>query len=232
MLATAMLQGASALCGPARLSARSSEAASLSGSSACSANSTARSARKQQQQRSTRASAAVEEAAAPSRPSPALAGQHDPNYAARIGSFEAPLVEAQASKDDPEQPSLAGALPAFDLSATADVAVVGAGPAGLALAAELAQQGLSVALVSPEAKFVNNYGVWLDEFREIGLEHTLDAGGSCPRLDARHAGCCCVGSAFGSACGLLWFVFQCTGSSCGSVCRPSKLRSLPCCGRR
>lgn len=173
-----MLQGASAQCGTARLSARSSEAASLSVSAASSPSSTSRPVRKQQQ-RSTRASAAVEEAAAPSRPSPALAAQHDPNYAARIGSFEAPLVEAQASKDDPEQPSLAGALPAFDLSTTADVAVVGAGPAGLALAAELAQQGLSVALVSPESKFVNNYGVWLDEFRELGLEHTLDAGGCC-----------------------------------------------------
>ncbi|KAL4457454.1 hypothetical protein ABPG75_012319 [Micractinium tetrahymenae] len=177
MQAIAMLQGAAAQCGQARLSSRSgsAEAASLSSSGACSTNNTARSARKQQQRRAARASAAVEEAAAPSRPPPAAAAPHDPNYAARIGSFEAPLVEAQASKDDPEQPSLAQALPAFDLSATADVAVVGAGPAGLALAAELAQQGLSVALVSPEAKFVNNYGVWLDEFRELGLEHTLDA---------------------------------------------------------
>lgn len=147
-----------------------------------------------------RASAAVEEAAeaaAPSRLSPAPAATHDPNFAARIGSFEAPLVEAQASKDDPEQPALGEALPAFDLATTADVAVVGAGPAGLALAAELAQQGLSVTLVSPEAKFVNNYGVWLDEFRELGLEHTLDAGGCCAWPVQTLASC--LGTAPGAA---------------------------------
>lgn len=122
---------------------------------------------------STRAAAATVEAA-PARAAP------DANQRSREGTYEAPLVEQQASKPDPEQPALAGALPPFDPAAdTADVAIVGAGPAGLALAAELAGQGLSVALVSLESKFVNNYGVWLDEFEELGLTHTLDAGGCC-----------------------------------------------------
>ncbi|KAI3436480.1 hypothetical protein D9Q98_005897 [Chlorella vulgaris] len=100
--------------------------------------------------------------------------QGDANQPSREGSYEAPLVIAQSSKQDPEQPKLASVLPAFAVASTADVAVVGAGPAGLALAAELAQAGLSVVLVSPESKFVNNYGVWLDEFQDLGLEHTLD----------------------------------------------------------
>ena len=121
--------------------------------------------------------AAAVEAVPASEPQRTAAGGGDANQPSREGSYEAPLVTQQASKDDPEQPTLASALPAFDITATADVAVVGAGPAGLAAAAELAKQGLSVAMVSPESKFVNNYGVWLDEFKDLGLESTLDAGG-------------------------------------------------------
>jgi lycopene epsilon-cyclase len=52
---------------------------------------------------------------------------------------------------------------------------VGCGPAGLKLAAELAKLGLTVALVGRDAPFVNNYGVWIDEFEALGLESTLDA---------------------------------------------------------
>eukprot|EP00887_Chlorella_sp_A99_P002802 scaffold6.g2802.t1 len=114
-------------------------------------------------------------------PAPATAGPRaaDPpgcaNQRSREGSYEAPLVYLQASKDDPEQPALSDVLPPLEAGGVADVAVVGCGPAGLALAAELGSQGLSVALVSRESKFVNNYGVWLDEFKALGLEHTLDA---------------------------------------------------------
>lgn len=132
--------------------------------------------RRQQRSRaapSTSTAAATVEAA-PARAAP------DANQRSREGTYEAPLVEQQATKADPEQPALADVLPPFDPAAdTADVAIVGAGPAGLALAAELAGQGLSVALVSLESKFVNNYGVWLDEFQDLGLTHTLDAGGCC-----------------------------------------------------
>jgi len=54
-----------------------------------------------------------------------------------------------------------------------DVLVVGAGPAGLAIAAETAKRGLSVGLIAPDTPFVNNYGVWLDEFQKLGLEDCL-----------------------------------------------------------
>ena len=33
----------------------------------------------------------------------------------------------------------------------------------------------SGALAGHDVPFVNNYGVWEDEFRELGLEHTLNA---------------------------------------------------------
>ena len=152
---------------------------------------------------SRRASSAVEAATTPAAAAGGVlapgwasaasrASASDANQPRREGSYEAPLVAQQAGKQDSEQPTLGSALPALDpattttsdassssSAATLDVAVVGAGPAGLALAAELAATGLSVALVSPESKFVNNYGVWLDEFQALGLEHTLDAGVRC-----------------------------------------------------
>jgi lycopene epsilon-cyclase len=56
-----------------------------------------------------------------------------------------------------------------------DALVVGAGPAGLALASALAARGLTVTLLSRDAPFVNTYGVWVDEFEALGLGATLDA---------------------------------------------------------
>lgn len=54
----------------------------------------------------------------------------------------------QASKEDPEQPSIAAVLPPLDPSGAAlDVCVVGCGPSGLALAAELGALGVRVGLV-------------------------------------------------------------------------------------
>ena len=106
----------------------------------------------------------------PSFPTPSL----DNDQLSREGSYEAPLVQLQASKKDAEQPTIASILPAADLSTTADVGIVGCGPAGLALASELAKTGIKVVLVGHDAPFVNNYGVWVDEFSELGLEHVLD----------------------------------------------------------
>ncbi len=57
-----------------------------------------------------------------------------------------------------------------------DVLVVGAGPAGLALAAALSDRGLSVLLLSPdgpEAPWPNTYGIWIDELEPLGLTHLL-----------------------------------------------------------
>ena len=95
----------------------------------------------------------------------------------------------QQRKNMPDQPALASLLPPLSdggewtPAASAappprpatlhDVAVIGAGPAGLALAAELASRGLSVCLLAPEASFVNTYGVWTDEFDKLGLRHCL-----------------------------------------------------------
>ena len=53
----------------------------------------------------------------------------------------------QASKADEDQPLVADTLSLFSTSRTADVSVIGCGPAGLALAAQLAKQGLAVCLI-------------------------------------------------------------------------------------
>ncbi|XP_021851843.1 lycopene epsilon cyclase, chloroplastic [Spinacia oleracea] len=56
-----------------------------------------------------------------------------------------------------------------DANELLDMVVIGCGPAGLALAAESAKLGLKVGLVGPDLPFTNNYGVWEDEFRALGL---------------------------------------------------------------
>ena len=59
----------------------------------------------------------------------------------------------------------------------ADVAVVGAGPAGCAMAAACARLGLDTVLVAPDPGRVwsNTYGCWLDELRPLGLASTVRA---------------------------------------------------------
>ena len=44
--------------------------------------------------------------------------------------------------------------------------------AGLAVAAEMAERGISVGLIAPDTPFVNNYGVWLDEFKVGGRAYS------------------------------------------------------------
>jgi hypothetical protein len=69
-------------------------------------------------------------------------------------------------------------LQTADTTKTYDAAVVGTGPAGLAIAMNLAKNGMSVAVLGPIAgAWPNNYGVWLDEWAALGLpdyclEHT------------------------------------------------------------
>eukprot|EP00898_Chlorokybus_atmophyticus_P008232 jgi/Chlat1/840/Chrsp104S01287 len=57
-----------------------------------------------------------------------------------------------------------------------DVVVAGCGPAGLAVAERASAAGLRVVLVDPAplSLWPNNYGVWVDEFVELGLEDCLD----------------------------------------------------------
>ncbi|GAX83195.1 hypothetical protein CEUSTIGMA_g10621.t1 [Chlamydomonas eustigma] len=56
-----------------------------------------------------------------------------------------------------------------------DLIVAGAGPSGVVVAERVAQAGYSVCVidVDPMAKWINNYGVWVDEFQAMGLEDCL-----------------------------------------------------------
>uniref|UniRef100_A0A383W7L8 Lycopene epsilon cyclase n=1 Tax=Tetradesmus obliquus TaxID=3088 RepID=A0A383W7L8_TETOB len=79
-----------------------------------------------------------------------------------------------ASKQDSKQPAIASLLPALAPGSSVDALVVGCGPAGIYLAAQLAEKGLKVGLVGPDGPFVNNYGVWVDEFKALGMGGTLE----------------------------------------------------------
>ncbi len=58
----------------------------------------------------------------------------------------------------------------------ADILVIGAGPAGLAIAAALCRTGVSVAGLSagdPAMIWPNTYGIWRDELEPLGLSHLV-----------------------------------------------------------
>ncbi|KAL9260290.1 Lycopene beta cyclase, chloroplastic-like protein [Drosera capensis] len=69
-------------------------------------------------------------------------------------------------------------LPLYDSSKgmMVDLAVVGGGPAGLAVAQQVSEAGLSVCSIDPSPKLIwpNNYGVWVDEFEAMDLLDCLD----------------------------------------------------------
>ena len=69
----------------------------------------------------------------------------------------------------------------------ADVAVAGAGPAGLALAVACAERGLDVMLVAPrpEQPWTQTFGLWIDEARAAGVEDGLAARWSTTVIHAR-----------------------------------------------
>jgi choline dehydrogenase-like flavoprotein len=67
----------------------------------------------------------------------------------------------QANKRDKEQPTIASQLQPLVPGATVDAAVVGCGPAGLYLAAQLAQRGLSVGLIGEEKRSMRAAHGWL-----------------------------------------------------------------------
>ncbi|KAI5560299.1 hypothetical protein BDE02_16G037900 [Populus trichocarpa] len=66
----------------------------------------------------------------------------------------------------------------YDLSKglVVDLAVVGGGPAGLAVAQQVSEAGLSVCSIDPSPKLIwpNNYGVWVDEFEAMDMLDCLD----------------------------------------------------------
>ncbi len=55
------------------------------------------------------------------------------------------------------------------------MAVIGAGPAGLAVAAECAARGVDVVLVAPDpaARWRPTYGCWVDEAKRVGVDDCL-----------------------------------------------------------
>ncbi|XP_066321363.1 lycopene beta cyclase, chloroplastic-like [Miscanthus floridulus] len=98
----------------------------------------------------------------------AAAGTAGPASAAALRSLAPPTRPELLSLD----------LPRYDPARArpVDLAVVGGGPAGLAVAQRVAEAGLSVCAIDPSPAVVwpNNYGVWVDEFEAMGLTHCLD----------------------------------------------------------
>ncbi|XAR53454.1 Lycopene epsilon-cyclase [Bertholletia excelsa] len=93
----------------------------------------------------------------------------------KAGGSELLFVQMQQNKSMDKQSKLADKLPRISTGNTIlDLVVIGCGPAGLALAAESSKLGLHVGLVGPDLPFTNNYGVWEDEFRDLGLERCIE----------------------------------------------------------
>lgn len=89
----------------------------------------------------------------------------------QVRPLQARTKPAHATISPPTPPAAA----AFD--ALYDVSVIGAGPAGLSLAAALSTRGLRVALLDPvlDRAWPNHYGVWEDEFSSVGLSDCATA---------------------------------------------------------
>ncbi|KAB1209358.1 Lycopene epsilon cyclase, chloroplastic [Morella rubra] len=93
----------------------------------------------------------------------------------KAGGSELFFVQMQQKKSMEKQSKLADKLPAISRGENVlDLVVIGCGPAGLALAAESAKLGLKVGLIGPDLPFTNNYGVWQDEFKDLGLEGCIE----------------------------------------------------------
>uniref|UniRef100_A0A1J3FTY1 Lycopene epsilon cyclase, chloroplastic n=1 Tax=Noccaea caerulescens TaxID=107243 RepID=A0A1J3FTY1_NOCCA len=93
----------------------------------------------------------------------------------KAGGSEILFVQMQQNKDMDEQSKLIDKLPPISIGDGAlDLVVIGCGPAGLALAAESAKLGLKVGLIGPDLPFTNNYGVWEDEFNDLGLQKCIE----------------------------------------------------------
>ncbi|KAF3499617.1 hypothetical protein F2Q69_00043907 [Brassica cretica] len=97
----------------------------------------------------------------------------------KAGGSEILYVQMQQNKDmdEDEQSKLVDKLPPISTGeggGALDLVVIGCGPAGLALAAESAKLGLKVGLIGPDLPFTNNYGVWEDEFNDLGLQKCIE----------------------------------------------------------
>ncbi|KAL5572438.1 hypothetical protein UlMin_022035 [Ulmus minor] len=93
----------------------------------------------------------------------------------KAGGSELLFVQMQQNKGMDLQSKLSDKLPPISTGdGILDLVVIGCGPAGLALAAESAKLGLKVGLIGPDLPFTNNYGVWEDEFKDLGLEGCIE----------------------------------------------------------
>ncbi|XP_058084929.1 lycopene epsilon cyclase, chloroplastic [Magnolia sinica] len=93
----------------------------------------------------------------------------------KAGGTQLLFVQMQERKPAEKQCKIADQLPPISVgNSLLDLVVIGCGPAGLSLAAESAKQGLSVGLIGPDLPFTNNYGVWRDEFKGLGLEGCIE----------------------------------------------------------
>ncbi|XP_073043972.1 lycopene epsilon cyclase, chloroplastic [Primulina eburnea] len=93
----------------------------------------------------------------------------------KAGGSELFFVQMQRNKDMDQQSKLSDKLPRISTEDNIlDLVVIGCGPAGLALAAESAKLGLNVGLIGPDLPFTNNYGVWEDEFKDLGLGRCIE----------------------------------------------------------
>ncbi|KAI4380770.1 hypothetical protein MLD38_006921 [Melastoma candidum] len=93
----------------------------------------------------------------------------------KAGGSELYFVQMQQNKIMERQSRIADKLPPIvNGDKPLDLVVIGCGPAGLALAAESAKLGLKVGLVGPDLPFTNNYGVWEDEFKDLGLSKCIE----------------------------------------------------------
>lgn len=93
----------------------------------------------------------------------------------KAGGKELLYVQMQQNKQMGEQSKLSDKLPRILAeNDVLDLVIIGCGPAGLALAAESAKLGLKVGLIGPDFPFTNNYGVWEDEFKDLGLAGCIE----------------------------------------------------------
>lgn len=91
------------------------------------------------------------------------------------GVHEAPVTSSASLPDTNIFPDIC--LPPIDpLNDTFDLIIAGAGPSGMAVADRVSAAGFSVAIIDPNplAPWINNYGVWVDEFEAMGLDDCFD----------------------------------------------------------